>query len=111
MSTNLVQTFIVAFVLSGIFIVAYLISSEILLSWIRRRHSETYKELGQPSLFTNNTMSNGNRVIKFLLAKEYLSLGEDRVRKLGTLTRTLFLVAIAMFAIAVIIFFVQATTH
>lgn len=68
--------FIIGFVLSGVFVVAYLISSELLLSWIRQRHSDICKELGEPSLFGNNTISNGNRVVKFLLSQGYLALSE-----------------------------------
>jgi hypothetical protein len=102
------SAFAAVFALSSFFIVAYLVSSEVLLNQIRRTCPGTYNELGRPSLFANNTVPNASRFLVFLLKREYSTSADRRVRTLGSVTRVLFLTATVLFVIAVVLFFQHA---
>jgi hypothetical protein len=97
----------VLFVLSGIFIVGYLFSTSMLLSRLEQGHPEVFKELGSPSLAANNTISSANRVIRFLLRKDYLAIAEPSVVKLAGITRVLFVASVVMFVGTIAVYLMQ----
>ena len=100
--------FVVMYVLNGLVALAWLICVELLLSRLRHGHSVVHKELGEPSLFSNNTVSNGLRVVRFLLARKYRSIPDERVRKLGGIALALLLIVFATSAFTTTLFFAQS---
>lgn len=100
--------FATMYVLNGLFILAWLITVELLLGRLRREHSAVHKQLGEPSLFSNNTISNGLRVLGFVLTGKYRAVPDEYVRKLGNLARGLLLIVLATGAVTTTLFFSQS---
>ena len=56
-----------------------------LFNSLKVRHPETYKSLGSPGLFTNNTLSNNIAFLRFLFKREWQHLGDKGIGKLGNI--------------------------
>lgn len=52
-----------------------------LLAYLKRSHQETWKSLGSPSLFLNNTILNGFRTQAFLLKRKYVTLNDPHLTR------------------------------
>ena len=66
------------------------------LNQLRTKHGEVWKDLGSPTLFSNNTVANSLRVMGFLWRFEYHALGDARLTRCAVadqLTEVLFLFA------------------
>jgi hypothetical protein len=62
-----------------ILIVLVFISHGALLRRLRNHHSDVWDQLGQPSLFLNNTISNNFRVTGFVWSGKFLKLHDARL--------------------------------
>ena len=80
---------------------AYLAAISVMLSKIRNNHVTTFRALGEPSLFANNTISNGARVVRFLFSREYKNLSDPEVDRIGGVCRTLLIGIPVLLACAV----------
>lgn len=69
--------------------IIYLIAVSAMLSKLRRNHVATFRDLGEPSLFTNNTMSNGARVVRFVFSREYKNLNDPDIDRIAGTCRAL----------------------
>ena len=65
---------------------------------LKAKHLEKYKEMGEPSLFWNNSMKTSWATIKFLFKREHKSLND---RSLSLLSDSM----LAFFAIYAVLFF------
>lgn len=73
---------------------------------LKTKYPEKYKELGEPSLFWNNSIRNGVRVLKFLFSNDPIILKDTSLLKLQKNTKLFLLIGIGVFVIALIVFFV-----
>jgi hypothetical protein len=62
------------------------------LSILRHSHSEVWRSLGSPTLFLNNSISNGLQVLRFLWRSEYRSLGDERLTRIAAAMKITFVV-------------------
>jgi hypothetical protein len=99
-----------ALVLLGIFIVSYLVLLQVLFYRLRHEHGDHYRELGEPSLFLNNSIATGFRVMRYLLYKDYGVVPDQRVNQLGEYARRLLIINTGLFGFAVFMFAVLAVT-
>ena len=99
-----------ALALLGVFIAAYLVLLQMLFYRLRHEHADHYRELGEPSLFLNNSMSMGYRVVHYLLDKDYRVLPDQRVNQLGEYARRLFIANTSLFGFALLMFVLLAVT-
>lgn len=91
-------------------IIAYLVILEMLFYRLRHKHPEHYKEIGEPSLFLNNSISKSFGVVRYLLDKDYLVVPDERAKQLGQRSRQLFLFATGAFGFALLAFGVLSFT-
>lgn len=102
MTLALFYTFCAALALVVPATITYLVLLGLLFSLLRRSHEVTFQELGEPSFFTNNSISNGLRVVRFLLQRDYRELHDPKVERLSESCRTIFIGTMALFAVAVV---------
>lgn len=81
-----------------------LIMYEIFVRMLRERHPNKWRELGKPSLLTNNGIFNGFNVLMFLFKKEYKLLGDERLSKFANILRLFNFCYLGFFSIALIVF-------
>ncbi len=107
---NLIAGYVLigAMALTAPLIVAYLIMLARLFSYMRDKHPAEYKEMGEPSLFMNNSISNSMGVVRFLLDRDYRSISDPRVNQLGERSRQIFMTAIGLFGVALLAFVVMS---
>lgn len=70
-----------------------------LFNSLKERHPETYKNMGSPSLFKNNTFSNNINFLKFLFKKEWQQLGDESIEKLGNIMLSFIIAYSALFIV------------
>jgi hypothetical protein len=80
----------------------YIVEVIRLLAKLRKSHSEAFRDLGEPSLFYNNSISHGMRVVRFLLERDYLELHDPALNRVAGACRALFIGAMTMFAVAML---------
>ena len=68
--------------LNGISLLSYLALSQLMIRRVRKLYPDTWKALGQPSLF-HNTIPNGWLFGKFIFTRRYTSLGNSNVARMG----------------------------
>jgi len=109
---NLIAGYVLigAMALMAPLIVVYLILLARLLSCIRDKHPAEYKEMGEPSLFMNNSISNSMGVVRFLLDRDYRNIADPRVNQLGERLRQIFMTTISLFGVALLAFVVMSLT-
>ena len=64
---------------------------------LKIKHSEKYKEMGQPSLFWNNSMKSGWSTLKFLCKREHQILGDPTLAFLSDSMLVFFAVYLVLF--------------
>ena len=99
------NAFVVMYVLNAVLALSCLGTIHLLLSRLRREHSVVHKALGEPSLFQNNTVSNGLRVLGFLLTRKYREVPDEHVRKLGSIALALLVTVLATGVVTTMLFF------
>src|SRR3989338_4712195 len=79
------------------------------ISLLKENHVEKWRELGFPTLFTNNSINNNLKILSFLKNKKYLDLNDTRLtstaRKLwnyGVVYLFFFIAALFIFLIVVL---------
>jgi hypothetical protein len=53
-----------------------------LYSRLQSAHPEQYERLGSPTLFLNNSISNGLKTMRFLWSRRYRELGDPKLSRL-----------------------------
>ena len=80
-----------------------------LLRRLQHDHPQVWQELGRPTLFLNNSVSNGFAVLRFVQQREYMELKDPELRSLADRVRWYNQVGWAFFAVvAVLILFGEA---
>lgn len=80
---------------------AYLVLLSMVLTRLRSSHAATYRDLGEPSFFFNNSISHGVSVVRFLIHREYRELHDHSLDRLAEICRTLFVGVLVLFGVAV----------
>jgi hypothetical protein len=86
--------------------ILYLALVRRLLVHLETNHAATWRQLGEPSLFLNNTLRNNLLLLRYLWDKEYLSLPDAGSIQQASRVRTLLLVLLTTFGILIIGFVV-----
>lgn len=81
----------------------YLVVVARLFGKLKREHPIAYRELGEPSLFLNNSISNSVRTIKFIVLGKYKSLQDPEFSSLATVARGLFVLSLALYAVCAVV--------
>ncbi len=85
-------------------ILAYLSRLEVLFYRLRHEFPQHYKEIGEPSLFLNNSISKGSAMVRYLLDRDYRNVQDVRTNRIGEYLRWLFFAATGVFSLAVVAF-------
>ncbi|KPK54328.1 MAG: hypothetical protein AMJ84_01480 [Acidithiobacillales bacterium SM23_46] len=62
-------------------------------------HPQKYEAMGKPTLFWNNSPRSGWLLVKFIMTREYLALGNQRLVKLGNFMFGFFVVYGVLFSV------------
>jgi hypothetical protein len=84
--------------LCGINAIVYLGLLARLISNLRDSHHDVYVRLGEPSLFLNNNIANGMRLVGCILRGQFLQLEDKTLTTLGRACRALLILGSAGFA-------------
>lgn len=68
-----------------------------LLQRLKRRHPETWKSLGSPTLLLNNSIANSSRLLRFVHGKHYLELNDDELNRTARRLRAIEFAYVAAF--------------
>jgi hypothetical protein len=79
--------------------------NHIFLNYLKERHVEKWKKLGSPSLFTNNSIQNNIKMLRFFKNKEYLELNDSILAKKAIFLWKYSLAYLCYFIILIILFF------
>ncbi len=72
------------------------------LNALKRDHRAIWKELGEPSLFLNNSLRNNFLVVRFLYKRQYLQLEGEIFREKAARLRMAYIVALILFVLTLI---------
>ncbi len=67
------------------------------LKYIRENHSEVYKEMGEPSLFVNNTPSNNISFLRYVFGNKYLATNDNQLISKSLFLKRLFYIYLFTF--------------
>ena len=81
-----------------------LVTQQIFLSRLRKKHTRTWEQLGKPVIFLNSGLLNTIDLLRFLWRKNYESLDDTKTVVLGRFLRGLLLFYAALFALIISIF-------
>ncbi len=77
---------------------------------LRRKHPGHYREIGEPSLFMNDSISKSFGIVRYPLDKGYLVIPDRRENQLGNRSRQLFFIATGIFGVALVVFAILSAT-
>jgi hypothetical protein len=83
--------------------ILYLFLVARLMSRLRDAHRDVYAQLGEPTLFLNNTPAKSMRLVGFILRGQYLKLADKSLNALGRACRILLVITFAGFAFCSIV--------
>jgi len=89
-----------------VFVWFFLVSR--LYKLLSSKHPDIYKNLGEPTLFWNNSPKSAFLLMKFIFKKQYLGSNDHKLEKLGGKMFALFIVYTALFAFLFISFMLVA---
>ena len=78
------------------------------LNTLKNKHGETWKALGEPSLFLNNSVSNSFSVQGFIFGKKYKELNDPDFTKQCNILR-IFQLAYILFFASILIMILMST--
>ena len=96
----IVLVILVGFQFLGTAVYLFLIRK--VLVHLETNHTVTWRQLGEPSLFLNNSPRNSLLVVRFLWNKQYLLLQDAELTHLASRVRGLLVVLLGLFPIMVI---------
>lgn len=93
---------VVLFPFFFVFIVVYLFLVWKTLRLLEIKHDAIWSDLGRPSLFLNNSMSNNFKFLKFLRKKSYLTLNDAELNKMANRCRFMHsVIGVSMFVFGI----------
>jgi len=90
--------------LIGLLVIGFLagvFSHACIINALRRRHPETWKRLGSPTLVTNNSIHNTRRLRAYIKSGDYRDLDDPRLERtirIGRLLEVGYLMVLLVFA-------------
>ena len=100
MMATYVLPIIFAFLVMQLVVGFYLHHS--LLSQLKAKHADKWRELGSPTLIMNNSIKNNIAVLRFLIKREYLKLDDMELSKTSRLLLILDCIYIGTFFILIV---------
>ena len=100
----LINLFYSFFVLGFVINASYFYFLWRLFKYLKENHPEKFKELGEPSLWWNNSPRNGIRIMKFLFSKDLIFSRNINLSKNRSYARFFLVVGIADFILLFILF-------
>ena len=97
---------VVAFVVFVLFAVIASVVDVRFMRQLRLRHPELWHSLGRPTIFPDNSISNGFAVQRFLWHREYESVDDPDFIQLARLRRTVGIAYFVVFVSFIVIFFI-----
>ena len=79
MSTTFIGLFAVLFL--SVFVWFFLVVR--LFKLLKSEHPEKYREMGEPTLFWNNSPKTSWELMKFLLKRDYIDMNDPKLSTLG----------------------------
>ena len=85
----------------AIFLIIGLVLPCLVLDRLKKKHPQVWRELGSPSLFFNNSISNNIKTMRFIWRNEHRYLNDQYLNQIVALEKWLFLVYSISFAMFV----------
>ena len=102
--TFLIQIFYILFITAFIINVLYFFSLRRLFHLLKNKYPEKFKELGEPSLWWNNSPRNGIRIVRFLSSNDPLFSTEAELSRTRTFAIVFLFLGITIFITLLILF-------
>lgn len=83
--------------------IVYMFLISKLITVLKTSHASVYRQLGAPTLFTNNSPANSFRLMSFVLRRTYRDLGDARLASIASVCRLLLIVGLTIGAICFLI--------
>jgi hypothetical protein len=80
--------------------VIYFAVVAVFFNWLKRTHPVTWNEIGQPSLFWNNSIRNNLLFLGFLVSTKYRAVNDRRLALWIWVIRLLFVAIIGLVIVA-----------
>lgn len=80
--------------------ILYFISFKQVTKILKQRHMEAYKSLGEVGFVKNNTITNSNRFVMYILQGKYSLLDDDELNKKASMCRLLLIAGFILFIVA-----------
>jgi hypothetical protein len=93
---------LIVFIVLGVLTVFGLAKTRALLQEMQSKHTDTWEDLGEPSLDLSNNMRSGLAFLRFLWCKDYEDLGDPEFTRRATILRNFNLGYFAFFTAIVI---------
>lgn len=77
-----------------------------LFTYLRENHPDEYTEMGQPTLFMNNTPKNNVSFLRFILSERPSELNDELLEKKCKFLKRFFYTYIGLFGGLIVLFFV-----
>jgi hypothetical protein len=78
-------------------VLIWFILLKIIFSKLERSHPEKFKQMGEPSLFMNNSMKTGLATLKFIGKREHNQLNDPALTKLSDFALVFFIIYTVIF--------------
>ncbi len=89
----------------GAMVIVWFIVITVMFRILKSRHPAKYKEMGEPTLFRNNSIKTGWATTKFLYGREHRHLGDSNLSLLCDSMLVFFVVYLVLFFGLVLGFF------
>lgn len=82
----------------------YLLQVKKLLKCLEDKHPKIWEGLGRPSLFMNNSPSNGMKILSYIRNKDYELAGDPELTRIGARARYMLAASIPLIGALIAIF-------
>ena len=89
----------------GLLLIVGALQTRRLIRMLRERHERVYESLGRPTLFLNNSVSNGARLMAFLWRGRFKETSDRELIQCASRLRVIQAAYFALFATALFLFF------
>ena len=91
--------------------IVWFVLLKLLFNRLERTHPKKYEEMGRPSLFLRNNISNGGATLKFLFSREHKALNDRNLSKLSDAMLVVITIYVLVFFALFFMGFIQTTSN
>lgn len=101
----LLKLFYILFGTDFVIVAFYFLFLSRLFNLLKNKYPDKFRELGEPSLWWNNSPRNGIRVVRFISSKDPIFANDKELLNTKKLTSTFLYIGLVNFLLLIILFF------